>query len=228
VTVALVETPSGNHDDRPHGTVVDILLLHYTGMKSAGDALQRLCDPAVHVSCHYLVDEDGTIYRLVQESRRAWHAGVSFWNGERDINARSIGIEIVNPGHEFGYRPFPPVQMKAVTTLARDIVGRHAIPAERVLGHSDVAPTRKQDPGELFDWQALARDGVGLWPDGIDETDTPAAELLKRYGYETGTDEVTAASLLAFQRHFRPARLDGVGDDETRGLLASLCRQAGV
>ncbi len=228
MSLALVETPSGNHDDRPHGTVVDILLLHYTGMKSAGDALQRLCDPTVHVSCHYLVDEDGTIYRLVQEGRRAWHAGISFWNGERDINARSIGIEIVNPGHEFGYRPFPAMQMKAVAALARDIMGRHAIPPKRVLGHSDVAPTRKQDPGELFDWQGLAQSGIGLWPDSFDKTGEPAPALLARYGYETGSDEITTASLVAFQRHFRPSRLDGVADDETCGLLASLCRQAGV
>ena len=228
MSIALVETPSDNNDDRPHGTVIDILLLHYTGMKSAGDALERLCDPAARVSAHYMVDEDGTVYRLVQEARRAWHAGISFWNGARDINARSIGIEIVNPGHEWGYRPFPAAQMRAVTKLSQDIVERHAIPAERVLAHSDVAPTRRQDPGERFDWQGLARDGVGLWPSSVAATDETVGDLLARYGYETGTDEVTTASIAAFQRRFRPSRIDGVSDRETAGLLAALCRQAGI
>ncbi len=160
----VVERPSPNHDARPDGQAVDILLLHYTGMKSAEAALARLCDPAAKVSAHYVIDEDGTLTRLVDEARRAWHAGVSSWAGDSGVNARSIGIELVNPGHEFGYRPFPAPQMAALTALARDILARHAIPPQRVLGHSDVAPTRKQDPGELFDWEALAAAGIGLWP----------------------------------------------------------------
>ncbi|MEX2202220.1 MAG: N-acetylmuramoyl-L-alanine amidase, partial [Dongiaceae bacterium] len=159
--------PSPNHDAR-RGPV-DILLLHYTGMVAAEAALKRLCDPVARVSAHYLIDEDGTLWQLVGEDRRAWHAGVSFWAGESDINARSIGIELQNPGHEFGYRAFPEPQMKTLIELAQGILQRHPIPASRVIGHSDVAPTRKEDPGELFDWQRLAAAGIGLWPAGDSE-----------------------------------------------------------
>ena len=161
---AAIERPSPNHDARPAGKPIDILLLHYTGMRDAEAALRRLTDPAAKVSSHYLIDEDGATYRLVDEGRRAWHAGVSYWGGERDINGVSIGIELVNPGHEFGYRPFPQPQMEALVELGRAILARHPIPPARVLGHSDVAPTRKTDPGELFDWRALAEAGIGLWP----------------------------------------------------------------
>ena len=183
-----LERPSPNHDARPDGLAVDILLLHYTGMTSGEAALARLCDPAAKVSAHYCIDEDGSVSRLVPEARRAWHAGAGHWAGAGDINARSIGIELVNPGHEFGYRAFPEAQMTALMALARDILARHPIPAARVLGHSDVAPLRKEDPGELFDWQGLAAAGIGLWPETpAEETDLPSDDAFKaglaRFGY---------------------------------------------
>ena len=161
------EAPSPNHDERPPGTPTDTLVLHYTGMRSAEEAIARLRDPASRVSCHYVVEESGACWRLVPEGRRAWHAGVSYWRGHEALNGRSVGIEVVNPGHEWGYRPFPAAQMAAVCELARGILARHPIPARNVVAHSDVAPGRKQDPGELFDWRGLARAGVGLWPCGV-------------------------------------------------------------
>jgi N-acetylmuramoyl-L-alanine amidase len=227
----MIERPSPNHDDRPAGKAIDILLLHYTGMRDAGSALERLTDPAAKVSSHYLVDEDGTVCRLVDETRRAWHAGVSWWAGERDVNGVSIGIELVNPGHEFGYRSFPPAQMQALTALARDILARHPIPPRRVLGHSDVAPARKQDPGELFDWRGLAAAGIGLWPEPAQGPGELAAvqAALAGYGYEVRPsgqmDALTRAALTAFQRHFRPARLDGLADAETRALIYGAIEQ---
>jgi len=218
----LVERPSPNHEPRPGA--VDMLILHYTGMPTAAEALARLTDAATKVSAHYLIDEDGTIFRLVPEERRAWHAGISCWGGRRDINAASIGIELVNPGHEFGYRPFPEAQIRVLEDLARDIVARHPIPPRHVLGHSDVAIGRKQDPGELFDWSRLARAGIGLWPDFT--AATPAGDIaalqrdLAAFGYDcplSGVlDNQTQNAAMAFQRHFRPARLDGAPDDETR------------
>lgn len=231
----LREILSPNHDARPPGQAVDILLLHYTGMKSAQAAIDRLVDPTAKVSAHYLIEENGTAWRLVPEERRAWHAGISFWAGARDINARSIGIELVNPGHEFGYRPFPPAQMASLEALAKDILARHPIPARRVLGHSDVAPPRKQDPGELFDWAGLARRGIGLWPRaGAAARSWSLAELqagLGRFGYEVPDhgelDAATRTVLIAFQRHFRPARIDGTPDEESAGILADLLDQIG-
>ncbi|MGF1608799.1 MAG: N-acetylmuramoyl-L-alanine amidase, partial [Kiloniellales bacterium] len=147
-----IERPSPNHDARPNGRAIDMLLLHYTGMQTAEIALTRMCDAAAEVSAHYCIDEDGTTYRLVPEAHRAWHAGDSAWAGEARVNACSIGVELVNPGHQWGYRPFPEPQMTALIALAQDILARHAIPRARVLGHSDVSPLRKEDPGELFDW----------------------------------------------------------------------------
>jgi N-acetylmuramoyl-L-alanine amidase len=225
---AIVERPSPNHDARPAAKAIDILLLHYTGMRSCAAALDRLTDPAAKVSSHYLIDEDGTVYRLVDESRRAWHAGVSYWAGERDINGVSIGIELVNPGHDFGYRPFPQPQMAALIELAHGILARQPIPPARVLGHSDVAPARKIDPGELFDWQALAAAGIGHWPEPTEGPADLAAiqRALQRYGYDihmTGRlDDEAAAVLRAFQRHFRPARIDGLVDAETQALIFGL------
>src|ERR1700761_4110062 len=204
-----VEMPSPNHDDRG-GAVIDMLVLHYTGMKTARDALERLCDPAAKVSAHYTVDEDGTVYVHVPEARRAWHAGISSWAGITDVNARSIGIELVNPGHEFGYRDFPGAQIEALTTLCHGILVRHPIPSARVLGHSDVAPARKEDPGELFPWARLARSGIGLWPQAGDGR--AAADALVRFGYEP--DAPQDKVITAFQRHFRPTRCDGIWDDE--------------
>ncbi len=206
-----------------------MLVFHYTGMIDARVALDRLCDPAAKVSAHYLIDDDGTVHPLVDEKHRAWHAGVAAWRGHTDINARSIGIELVNPGHDLGYRPFPEAQIAALEDLAREVLARHPIPPRNVVGHADVAPTRKQDPGELFPWRRLAEAGVGLWPDPA-ETDSIAlseAELtagLAAYGYET-TD--LGATVIAFQRHFRPHVVDAVADDEIRRRLGCLLRLAG-
>jgi N-acetylmuramoyl-L-alanine amidase len=227
--ISLHERASPNHDERRLGPP-DMLILHYTGMTGAAAALDRLCDPAARVSSHYVVEEDGNVWRLVPEERRAWHAGESGWLGRHDINAHSIGVEIVNPGHEFGYRPFPDAQMTAVEELCRDIVSRRAIPARLVLGHSDVAPHRKQDPGELFDWRRLARAGIGLWPDfsAVPERLPEGVAALQRalaaYGYDLpvtdALDERTVQTLIAFQRHFRPTDCAGVADDETRRRIA--------
>ncbi len=192
--------PSPNHDSRD-GCAVDMLVLHYTGMRSCSSALDRLIDPAAKVSAHYVVDEEGSIWQLVQEDMRAWHAGKSFWRGATNINQRSIGIEIVNPGHEFGYRPFPIAQMQSVIHLCKDILNRHAIPAENVVGHSDIAPARKQDPGELFDWQWFAREGIGIWP-FPSEVSTQA---LADYGYDVSDEK---AAMVAFKRHFLPILRD--------------------
>jgi N-acetylmuramoyl-L-alanine amidase len=225
------ERASPNQDARPDGGRVDMLVLHYTGMKTAAEAIERLCDPAARVSAHYVIDEDGTVWRLVEESRRAWHAGVSFWQGTRDVNGASIGIEIVNPGHEWGYREFPETQMAAVEKLARDLLRRHPIPPDRVVGHSDVAPLRKQDPGELFDWQRLARAGIGLWPAAGAAAPAGIAEaqaMLAAVGYgvpNSGSlDDEIRQVLVAFQRHFRPRGIDGRLDDETGARLAAVAR----
>ena len=213
--------PSPNFDDR--GDVpIDMLVLHYTGMETADAALARLVEPVAAVSAHYLVDETGRVTALVDEGRRAWHAGRSFWRGAADVNARSIGIELVNPGHEFGYRPFPEAQMATLIDLAGDILGRHPIPARNVVGHSDVAPRRKMDPGELFDWRRLAADRIGLWPEEADDCRLDAQvirDLLAEIGYETVD---LAATLRAFQRHFRPTRVDGRLDFATARLIGGL------
>lgn len=223
------ERLSPNHDERPANTTIDMLVLHYTGMKSAADAIDRLCDSAAKVSAHYLIDEDGSICRLVGENRRAWHAGVSYWRGHTDINARSIGIELVNPGHEWGYRQFPDVQMAALIDLASDILARHPISARNVVGHSDIAPRRKTDPGELFNWNDLAEAGIGLAPESV-VNDVPLADqlpkMLDEIGYES---EDLSATLGAFQRRFRPALIDGAADSETYRLVAGVlaaCRRS--
>ena len=226
------DRPSPNHDDR-RGCAVDMIVIHYTGMESAAVSLDRLCDPDAKVSAHYLIDEDGAVDRLVTEDRRAWHAGVAFWAGERDVNARSVGIELQNPGHEFGYRPFPEPQIAALTELAADIAARHAVPPARVVGHADVAPLRKQDPGELFPWPRLAALGLGLWPERWDpsravaEADVPAALARIGYGWLDGPDADIEAVLRAFQRHWRPADPSGRADAETLlriGNIAPLTR----
>jgi N-acetylmuramoyl-L-alanine amidase len=223
-----VAAPSPNFDARPKVTPVDILLLHYTGMETGAAAVARLCDPDAKVSAHYTVDEDGTIFSHVPEECRAWHAGVSYWAGDRDINARSIGIEIVNPGHEFGYRSFPDAQIEAVIRLAQDIFSRHPIPAERVLGHSDVAPARKLDPGELFPWGELALAGIGLWPQ-TRKAKLPVsfADGLRAFGYglKPDMDVPTETVTEAFQRHYRPSRIDGVVDKECEAILAALLHE---
>ncbi len=215
------QAPSPNHDERPAGTPIDTLVLHYTGMQTGRAAIERLRDPAARVSSHYVVEEDGTIFALVPEERRAWHAGVSFWRGDELLNGRSIGIEIVNPGHEWGYRPFPVLQMAAVTDLCLEILSRHPIPQRNVVAHSDIAPDRKQDPGELFDWQALAGQGVGLWPADLPPVPgADAAALLARIGYR---DDLPLEVLLrAFQRHWRPMLVDGLADAETLARLSAV------
>lgn len=215
--------PSICFDARPPGTRVDMLVLHYTGMESGEAALARLCDPGAPVSAHYMIDESGRVVRLVDERERAWHAGVASWRGARDINARSIGIELVNPGHDFGYRAFPKAQMAALIELAGDILARHPdILPRNVVGHSDVAPTRKMDPGELFDWRMLADYGIGLWPDEADAAvlDPEAVTaMLAAFGYAT---EDRFAAIKAFQRHFRPERVNGRIDFETARRLTGL------
>jgi N-acetylmuramoyl-L-alanine amidase len=232
----IAEHPSPNHDARGEAPV-DMLVLHYTGMETGEAALARMCDPAAKVSSHYMIEEDGRVLRLVSEDRRAWHAGVSSWRGHSDINARSIGIELVNPGHEFGYRDFPKAQIAALIDLSRGILQRHPIPPRNVVGHSDVAPSRKTDPGERFPWRILAKAGIGLWPAAVAVPDTAetfdpddagptiakAQRRLGLYGYSIETtgvlDVATVQIMVAFQRHYRPERIDGLLDGETMALI---------
>jgi N-acetylmuramoyl-L-alanine amidase len=232
----IVSCPSPNHDARPAGTPIDILVLHYTGMQTADEALARLCDPEAKVSAHYTIGRDGRVYAHVPEDRRAWHAGVSYWAGETNINARSIGIELVNPGHEFGYVPFAEAQIAALIALAHGILARHPIAPARVLGHSDVAPARKMDPGELFPWADLAAAGIGVWPHlssparvGSAAAHTAAeggspADALVRFGYglPPHTDVPLDAVITAFQRRFRTGDVNGTWDAECAALLAAL------
>ena len=213
-----IERPSPNFNART--LPVQIIVLHYTGMPTAQAAIARLTDPDAQVSAHWLVTEDGTVVRMVDERQRAWHAGRSFWRGVTDVNSASIGIEIVNPGHEFGYRRFPAAQMAAVLSLVAAATARFGIAPANVVGHSDIAPARKQDPGELFDWDSLARAGLAM-PipvGGFDPNWTDAGTLmaLARYGYDV---DDAAAAVIAFQRRFRPALFDGTIDAETRTLL---------
>jgi N-acetylmuramoyl-L-alanine amidase len=224
VPLCIVDRPSPNRDSR-NGAPVDILVLHYTGMKTAEEALTRLCDPAAKVSAHYTIDRDGAIYAHVPEEERAWHAGVSYWAGERNVNARSIGIEIVNPGHAFGYIPFADAQIDALIELAQGIVKRHPISPKRVVGHSDIAPARKQDPGELFPWQRLAKAGIGMWPkEPFALLVESAATALARYGYglPPDVDLPFEKVITAFQRRFRPEKITGEWDSECSGILSCL------
>lgn len=231
MSISTRETPSPNHEPRPAGCAVDMLILHYTGMATGKAALDRLRDPAAKVSAHYLIETDGTIHALVPEYRRAWHAGVAAWAGARNVNDRSIGIELVNPGHAFGYRPFPEAQIASLTALAQDIVARHPIPAHAVLGHSDIAPARKEDPGELFDWPRLAAEGLGVWPRPAQApVRVPEIEWFQRgmawIGYDVPThgtfDRPTRQALAAFQRHFRPEAVTGTPDAGTAERLLGL------
>lgn len=218
----MLQTPSPNFNDRKpydESGVCDpcMLVMHYTGMKSAKDALERLCDPAAQVSAHYVVEEDGRVYELVDPSKRAWHAGVSYWRGITDVNSASIGIEIVNPGHEFGYRSFPQEQMDAVRDLSLDLIERYKIAARDVVAHSDIAPARKMDPGELFDWAWLAAKRIGAWP-APQQQDFEAAqkllndkvalrEALVRYGYDPDCD--LQAVQQAFMRRYDAGNFKG-------------------
>ncbi|MCF8474317.1 MAG: N-acetylmuramoyl-L-alanine amidase [Emcibacter sp.] len=228
----MIPYPSPNFDDRPIDQEIKYLILHYTGMATGKEALERLCDVQAKVSAHYLIEEDGEIFSLVPEDKRAWHAGVSAWEGNRDINGLSIGIELVNPGHDSpnykgNYRPFPEAQMRNLITLCQDILLRHDIKPWHVLGHSDVAPLRKCDPGELFDWKKLAHAGIGLWPTferkNIQEDNIDTAVFYKKlaqFGYDVERD--SHAAVIAFQRHFRPKDISGALDKECFMRLESL------
>jgi N-acetylmuramoyl-L-alanine amidase len=237
--------PSPNHGERRDGRRPDMIVLHYTGMADPESALELLRARGSDVSAHYFVFEDGRIIQLVPESRRAWHAGKAQWAGETDINSCSIGIEIANPGHEHGYPDFPKRQIAAVTALCRSIQTRNTIPPGRVLAHSDVAPDRKQDPGEKFPWRTLYDSGVGLWvkPAALmnfgqgfalgDRGNAVAAlqKSLSDYGYGLEIngeyDSITQEVVVAFQRHFRPERIDGVADTSTRNTLQDLFANRG-
>jgi N-acetylmuramoyl-L-alanine amidase len=231
---------SPNIGPRNKGLRPTILIMHYTGMASAAKAIDWLSRPESHVSCHYVIDEDGRVTQMVAEAMRAWHAGVSYWQGETDINSASVGIEIQNPGHDDGYHPFPRAQMRGVRDLARDIITRHGIAPERVLAHSDIAPARKIDPGEQFDWPWLAKSGIGHWvaavarnpkDPGVDlgahTAETRLMQsLLGRYGYDTSAsasfDKALQINVKAFQRHFRPECVDGRIDQSTLATLQNL------
>jgi N-acetylmuramoyl-L-alanine amidase len=230
---------SPNHTERRGHAQPNCVILHYTGMPTGAAALALLRDPSSAVSAHYFVWEDGRIVQLVGEDRRAWHAGAGAWKGERDLNSASIGVEIVNPGHEGGLPPFPNEQIAAVIALVRDICRRHAIKPERVLAHSDIAPARKIDPGERFPWDVLSREGVGHW---VTPSPIVAGPVLQRgaegppvralqamlalYGYGVDLngvfDRATELCVAAFHRHFRPSKVDGEADVSTVGTLRRL------
>ncbi|NIY77386.1 N-acetylmuramoyl-L-alanine amidase [Thalassospira sp. HF15] len=223
----IISHPSPNFGDRPDGCPIDILVLHYTGMQSGDAALERLCDRESSVSSHYLIEEDGRIFQLVDEEKRAWHAGVGHWQECDDVNSHSIGIEIVNPGHEFGYSSFPEIQITSVIALCTQILAHHHIPASRIIAHSDMAPDRKEDPGELFPWRHLAENGIGLWPgyQGVPEIMSDVAgnpgspdefhRLLETIGYgPADSDEDQTKRTIAFQRHWRQTNISGEVDEE--------------
>jgi len=239
MSLPIANRPSPNFNERPQPATIDILVLHYTGMESGKAAIDRLCDPASKVSAHYVVEENGDVLRLVDEEMRAWHAGVASWAGINDVNGRSIGIEIVNGGHDFGSPSYPDIQMQAVERLSQEILSRHPIMPRSVVAHSDIAPERKADPGEWFDWARLARAGVGVWVDPVPVVDGPLLKLgdrgdpvselqfqLANYGYGIEVlgvyDVKTEAVVRAFQRHFRPERVDGVADLSTIATLRLL------
>ncbi len=231
--------PSPNFGERNLGRAIDMIVLHYTGMPDMEGAVARLCTAGTEVSAHYIVLEDGRIVQCVPESKRAWHAGISSWAGEEDVNSCSIGIEIVNRGHDWGYPDFPLRQIAAVIALCRGIMLRRNVPPHRVLGHSDVAPSRKKDPGEKFPWHSLANSGVGHWvqpaaivrgdsimPGTISDAVRDMQAALAKYGYGvpvTGKyDAATMDVVTAFQRHFRPAHIDGIADHSTLTTLHAL------
>lgn len=231
--------PSANFGERKGGRQPDMVILHYTGMPDVDGAITKLCTAGTEVSAHYVVLEDGRIVQCVPEALRAWHAGLSSWGGEEDVNSCSIGIEIVNRGHDWGYPDFPPRQIAAVIALCRGIMLRRNVPAHRVLGHSDVAPSRKKDPGEKFPWHSLANSGVGHWvqPATITKGETlklgsigddvkGLQKALAKYGYSvpiTGKfDGITMEVVTAFQRHFRPEKIDGIADRSTLWTLHAL------
>ncbi len=230
-------TPS--FEPRRGGRSPSILVMHYTGMETAQAALDILCSAHSKVSCHYLVDEKGDITQMVREDARAWHAGRAYWAGEHDVNSSSIGIEIVNEGHVLEMKDFPDPQIESVIDLAKDILSRHSIPARSIIGHSDIAPDRKKDPGERFPWGRLYESGIGHWVEPVALSDDPgfgigeahdrialAQEMLAHYGYQVPVDghfdEATDLVVRAFQRHFRPQKIDGRLDRSTYATLENL------
>jgi len=218
----IIDCPSPNFDERDRP--ISMIVLHYTGMPDAASAIERLRDPQAKVSCHYLVAEDGQVLRMVPEEKRAWHAGRSYWRGMTALNGCSIGIEIVNPGHEFGYRPFPDEQIEALIPLVAGIKERYGITRGNIVGHSDIAPTRKQDPGELFPWDRLAKLRLALprpTRNLVDPNWTDGGFLLalERFGYDVSDP---LAAVVAFQRRFRPELIDGTLDGECRAILLAL------
>jgi N-acetylmuramoyl-L-alanine amidase len=236
----MIERLSPNFDSRD-GRAIDLVVLHYTGMQNAETALRRLTDPApiareypgpwqaadidpltplARVSAHYVVGEGGEVFRVVPESERAWHAGVSSWEGQASTNARAIGIEIANGGHDFGLPSYPGVQIDAVIALVRDILTRNKLAPSRVVGHSDIAPERKEDPGEHFPWKRLVDAGVAIAPKAGALPPADAHAVLTRFGYDVDADK--AAVVRAFQRRFRPSKVDGVADEETLRLIGGL------
>jgi N-acetylmuramoyl-L-alanine amidase len=235
----VVDHPSPNFNTR--NGEVNMIIAHYTGMKSAKAALSRLCDPTAEVSAHYMIDDDGKIYRLVANEKRAWHAGRSHWAGQEDINSCSLGIELVNPGHEFGYREFPETQIASFMDLCRELAMVYRVPRYRILCHSDIAPNRKQDPGELFPWQRLYGGGIGFWPSadfkpkktgrryrvGNDGSEIRAIrDNFRKFGYQLADidqfDEALTMVVIAFQRHWRQQNCDGIVDPETYAILLHL------
>jgi N-acetylmuramoyl-L-alanine amidase len=237
--MAVIKRPSPNFNDRR--LPLSMLVLHYTGMETGEAAIERLCDPEFSVSAHYVVEEDGRVFQLVSEDKRAWHAGKGVWRGCSEINSASIGIEIVNGGHDFGLPDFPDAQIEAVLTLSQGILARHPIKACDVIGHSDLAPDRKQDPGEKFPWKRFAEAGVGLWPEPADPGFSPCSpgeqgdavdalrQALREIGYgverDGPYDAALKAAVQAFQRRFRPERLDGVADEQSCALIEDLRRK---
>lgn len=213
---------SPNFDDRRYP--VDMLVLHYTGMETGAAALERMRDPNASVSAHYMVWEDGRAVCLVEEDKRAWHAGVASWQGDEDLNSRSIGIEIVNGGHDWPREdgrlpPYPDAQIETVTALCQGIIQRWEIPQTRIVGHSDIAPSRKRDPGEHFPWARLAQSGIGLWPLALAETSGPLRRALETIGYDTSD---LGAAITAFQRRWHPSRVDGQDNGDTRAIAQAV------
>lgn len=254
MALKITQHPSPNWNERPAfeasgAPLIDTVILHYTGMQSAEAALAHMCSPAAQVSAHYCVNEDGTACELVHPDKRAWHAGVSSWQGRENLNHTSIGIELVNPGHEFGYRDFPARQIETLLELLEQLRVRYDIPAARYLGHSDVAPARKMDPGEKFPWQTLAEGGFGLWPQkdvidagrndgtfvakkGMIGADVASLnKILSLIGYSVflgdSYTQSTQDALKAFQRHWRQSRVSGELDRGTQKVLDAIAFQTG-
>lgn len=230
---SVLQRQSPNFNERNPDVLLQFVVLHYTGMENAQQAIERLCMPEAEVSAHYFIHEDGGILQLVAEDKRAWHAGKSFWRGITDINSASIGIELHNPGHQNGYRAFPAAQIKALAALAKEIGRRYQFGCTAFLGHSDVAPSRKEDPGELFPWQHLASEGIGVWPSCLPEdyramSDLNLQKALAAIGYNCPVsgdyERETRNALLAFQRHYHPSNLTGTPEAETVARLRAVLR----